>query len=192
MANSNQIALDTNNKPAVGVYDSVSHAIVTLQAGTTATDATTGVVYAPLATGGINIAQVNGAAVPVDPAGVFKVSLARYGITFYTLASAAQTANGNSADQFVQNFSELQMLVNITAVSGSGSPTATFFIDTKDSFGNYYPIFTSTAQTATGQVIASIGAGLSTAAAFGSVIRFRWTITGTTPSFTFSCAISGK
>jgi hypothetical protein len=48
----NTIAEDGSGKPAIGVYDPTSHTMVTAQAGTVSTDATTGIQYAPVATSG--------------------------------------------------------------------------------------------------------------------------------------------
>jgi hypothetical protein len=48
----NTIAEDGSGKPAIGVYDPTSHTMVTAQAGTVSTDATTGIQYAPVATTG--------------------------------------------------------------------------------------------------------------------------------------------
>lgn len=112
--------------------------------------------------------------------------------TVLNQASAAQTAGGNSADLTVGQYRELAVDINISAVSGT-SPSATFFVDRKGADGIYYNIYSSGAKTTTGTVSTSIGAGgAATNSAFGNVIRFRWTITGTTPSFTFSASIIGK
>lgn len=48
----NSIAEDGSGKPGIGVYDPSSHTMVTAQAGTVSTDATTGIQYAPVATSG--------------------------------------------------------------------------------------------------------------------------------------------
>ena len=106
-------------------------------------------------------------------------------------ASAAQTANGNTANLSVSQYHELAVGVNITAVTGT-SPSMTLNVDTLGADGIWYTIYTSSAQTAAGAVVTSIGAGLATNQSFGQTIRLRWTITGTTPSFTFSASILGK
>jgi hypothetical protein len=48
MPNINELPVDASDKPAIGVYDPVSHTIVAAQAGTVVTDTTTGTQYAPL------------------------------------------------------------------------------------------------------------------------------------------------
>lgn len=111
--------------------------------------------------------------------------------TVYTRASAAATGNGDSGDLTVSSYVELAIDANITAVSGS-SPTLQFFLDRKGSDGIYYPIWNSSSITATGQVSASVGAGLATAQSFNATVKLRWVIGGSSPSFTFSASIIGK
>lgn len=107
-------------------------------------------------------------------------------------ASAARTTSGNSGDLAVGMYTELAIDANLSAVSGT-SPTIQFFVDRKGADGSYYPIWQqSSASTAIGQVSTSIGAGCSSNQAFGSTIRLRWTIGGTSPSWTFSYSIIGK
>lgn len=110
----------------------------------------------------------------------------------YLRASAAATTTGNSGDLTVDSFAELAVDANITAVSGT-SPTIVFALDRKGADGIYYPIWTSsTVSTSPTQVSNSIGSGFSTNQSFGNVVRFRWTIGGTSPSWTFSVSILGK
>lgn len=111
--------------------------------------------------------------------------------TVATGASAAYTATGNSGDLSVSSLTRLAVDFNVSAVSGT-VPSCTFSVERKGSDGIYYPVFTSSAVTAAGVVSASIGSGLTTAAAFGSTIRLKWAITGTAPSFSFSYSVVGK
>lgn len=104
------------------------------------------------------------------------------------------TANGNGADLDVSKYVELDIYVNITAVSGT-TPTVVFNLDTKseDVAPAYGSVFTSSAQTGTGLLISSVGPGTANAKGFGRTVRFRWSATGgTTPSFTVSFTLVGK
>lgn len=106
-------------------------------------------------------------------------------------ASAAQTANGNSADLPVGTFDQLAVDVNVTAVSGT-TPSMTLSVQRKGADGVYYPLWTSAAITAVGVTSTDIGPGLTVAKSIAGLVRLVWTITGTTPSFTFSASIIAK
>lgn len=115
----------------------------------------------------------------------------RAATTVLNQASAAQTASGNSADLAVGPFTELAIDANITAVSGT-SPTLQLFIDRKGADGIYYQIWNSASVNAVTTVSDSIGPGLNKNQSIGSTIRLRWSIGGTSPSFTFSASIICK
>lgn len=105
--------------------------------------------------------------------------------------SQVATTSGNSGDIAVDTFDQLAIDINISAVSGT-TPSATFTWNRKGSDGVYYPIWTSSAQTAAGKVSASIGMGGPTNHSIGQTGRLDWAITGTTPSFTFTASVIGK
>lgn len=129
---------------------------------------------------------------PIDASNNPIASITRATTIVLNQASAAQTASGNSANLSVGNLSELAIGVNVTAVSGT-SPTLNLYLDVIGADGvTYEGIWASAQVTAVGQVTASVGAGLATNQAFGSVVVFRWVVGGTTPSFTFSASILGK
>ena len=141
--------------------------------------------------GALNPANV-GQALQVDAAGNLKVTAAGGGAsTVLNQASAAQTANGNSADLSVGQFTELAVDCNMTAVAGV-NPTLQFFLDRKGADNVYYPIWQSATFSATSQISTSIGAGMNIAQGFGNVVRLRWVIGGVGPSWTFSASIIGK
>lgn len=119
------------------------------------------------------------------------VVVGRFTGAVYTRASSAATVSGSSGDLIVQDFAELAVDINISAVSGT-TPSIQFFVDRKGGDGVYYQIYNSTSLTTTGVVSTSVGAGCATAQAFGTTARLRWTIAGTSPSFTFSASIIGK
>ena len=113
------------------------------------------------------------------------------GATLLNQASAAQTASGMSATLAVGNYRELLVAVNVSAVAGT-TPTLTLALDSLGADGVWYTLWTSASITAVGQTIASLGVGAATNTAFGTSVRLRWTIGGTTPSFTFSASITGS
>lgn len=119
--------------------------------------------------------------------------------------SAAETISGSTVNLDVSTFEELGIYVNVTAASGT-TPTISFYVDGLDASGNWQPLMqlnAGGAWTGVTQALAHLGRGISLAGAtvgthvyanltFPSTIRIRWTITGTSPSFTFSVALSGK
>lgn len=116
--------------------------------------------------------------------------------TVYTQASqliTSSTSPANSGSLTVGNFVELALDINITSNQGS-SPTIQYFIDRLGVDGVWYPTYqSSTISSASAQVSASVGAGLSTTQSFGGTIRFRWTIGGSsTPGFTYSVSLQAK
>lgn len=108
------------------------------------------------------------------------------------------TATGTySTDDLVcGNFTELSFDVNVTTLSGTGTPTLTFHIDRKGSDGVYYTIWTGSAITTaapTPQSV-SLGAGLgSTPVAFGNLIRIVCVASGSTvTNAVFTMSLQGK
>jgi hypothetical protein len=93
-------------------------------------------------------------------------------------ASAARTASGNGTAVDTRESSTLRLLLDVTAASGTG-PTLTVTIE-QSSDGSTWRDHSSFAQ-ATGVT--------SERKTFGGVdrwVRAKWTLGGTTPSFTFS------
>lgn len=106
------------------------------------------------------------------------------------LASASYTVSGNSGGPtYVGSVDELSIGIGVSGITGTGA-TVTFYIDTLGLDGVWYQIWASSAITAVGNAFASLSANNSTS--FGSNIRIRWTIGGTTPNVTFSASIIGK
>jgi len=95
-------------------------------------------------------------------------------------ASGAETADGNSADIDVSGYWGAELCLDITSVSGT-NPSMDFYVEGKDPVsGKYKTIDSFTGLTGTGTHWTTI-----TTLAFG-IIRARWLISGTSPSFTFS------
>ena len=77
--------------------------------------------------------------------------------------------------------------INVTAVSGSGSPTLKAYLETQGPDGVWYAVWTSSSITGDGQTVASIGPlNPTNPAVFCAQSRLRFEVTGTTPSFTLS------
>lgn len=113
--------------------------------------------------------------------------------------SAARTATANSADKGSENFQGGTFVLDITAVSGT-TPSMTVKIQHKDGVSGQYidiPGCVFAAKTATGtdslQLFSGItpAANRSVAGILGDEFRAVATITGTTPSFTFSLSLDG-
>lgn len=119
------------------------------------------------------------------------LSVQRSGQTVTSVASSVITTTTTGADLFVSGYAELNLDVNISAVSGT-TPTYVISVERKGADNVYYPIWTSASQTAAGKVSTTIGVGAEVNKGFGDFIRIVETIGGTTPSFTRSVSIKGK
>jgi hypothetical protein len=98
-------------------------------------------------------------------------------------SSAARTATGQGSGVLIDTKAEnLAVMVNVTAVSGT-SPSCTFSVEWSNDGGATWAVGDAadafTAITATGNKVKSF-------AVKGLMARLVWTISGTTPSFTFS------
>lgn len=97
------------------------------------------------------------------------------------VASAARTASADSGALagFGLVVTPLRLALVTTAVSGTTPSMAVVVEDTLDGT-NWNQLGTFTAVTAAGSQV------LNVALPFADQLRVRWTITGTTPSFTFA------
>jgi hypothetical protein len=107
------------------------------------------------------------------------------------LPSGAVTASGDVGDLDVSKCAQIAVDINISAISGT-TPTIQFFVDRKDANGLYFNLWQSNVVSATGQASASIGPFMTMAQSLGSTVKLRYTITGTTPSATFSVSVLGR
>lgn len=104
-------------------------------------------------------------------------------------ASAAQSTNGNGAAVQLVNasvapapsapHSVVDLFVDCTAASGTGSPTLTVNVEHSPNGVDGWTTLASVTVTAVGVQEIVVGGSLP-------FVRARWTITGGTPSFTFS------
>jgi hypothetical protein len=102
-------------------------------------------------------------------------------------SGGARTASGNgSAIRVPGSTAKLAILVDVTAVSGT-TPSCTFAIEWSHdgtTFAAGDPADTFTAITAASKKVKSVDVK-------GEWFRLVWTISGTTPSFTFSSSAFG-
>lgn len=96
------------------------------------------------------------------------------------VASAARTTTADGTAFDTANVDEITGTLAITAASGT-SPTLDVILQTTADGTNFYTVG-SFAQKTAAATEAKVFTGL------GSLSRWRWTIAGTTPSFTFSIA----
>lgn len=101
-------------------------------------------------------------------------------VTRRVVASAARTASGDSGDlDGYGAASTLRAQLDVTAAAGT-SPTLDVVIeDTLDGV-NWNTVATFTQKTAAGRQVTDI------TTPFAETLRVRWTVGGTTPSFTFA------
>lgn len=105
------------------------------------------------------------------------------GTTDTVVASAARTASGNSGPSHGWGSTEkLRAQLDVTAASGT-SPTLDVVIEDTVDGTNWNVIGTFTQRTAAGRQVIDV------AGFFTDQLRVRWTVAGTTPSFTFSVVI---
>lgn len=97
-------------------------------------------------------------------------------------ASAARTVTGQSSAVLIPDSADyLSVLVDVTAVSGT-SPSNTFSVEWSNDGTNWAQGDTADSFTA----ITAAGKKVKAFQVKGQQARLVWTITGTSPSFTFS------
>ena len=96
-------------------------------------------------------------------------------------ASSAKTVSGNSGSIKAPNGPQVAILAAVSAVSGT-TPSMTLSVEWSNDGSNFVPADAADTFTA---ITATPGAAKSFAAK-GEFFRLVWTITGTTPSFTFA------
>lgn len=110
-------------------------------------------------------------------------------ITGTFLPSAARTTSGTQdLSPGIGDYDRVAIYVPVTAASGT-TPTLDIVLeDSPDNGTTWFTVATATQLTAVGQ--AAIRLGINTA--FAGRLRLRWTIGGTTPSFTFSALFAAQ
>jgi len=119
-----------------------------------------------------------------------------------TLAASSNTVTAATVNQVngvatgvinVQSAGNGLLIVNVSAVSGTGTPTLAVFFQVEDAYGNWVTVSNATsiggtAITGTGTVAGPLSA--NSIAAYNG--RISWTVAGTTPSFTASFDLFGR
>jgi hypothetical protein len=105
-----------------------------------------------------------------------------YGEPVTLHASQARTSTGSGAAVFTKDAGVVRLLLDVTAASGT-TPSMTVTLEQSRDGSTWRTVSSFAAKTTTGQEALSAG-GLD------RYIRVSWTISGTTPSFTFS--VSGE
>jgi hypothetical protein len=102
------------------------------------------------------------------------------------LASAARTASGNSDDITVRVGSRAAFFLDVTAASGTLSPTLDATVKVKDPASEkYFTVATFAQKTAAGTEAIFVGGG-SDAEFLTRTFRVEYVLGGTDPNFTFS------
>jgi len=102
-----------------------------------------------------------------------------------TLFSGTTTASGNTADIDVSRYSSIELILKVTAVSGT-SPVLSVYIEGKFTATNDYKTLVYQ------ENISSTGIWFFTISQLAfRYIRVRWVVGGTSPSFTFTVAGEG-
>lgn len=109
---------------------------------------------------------------------------------------SAASVGGNSTDQINYNGRGLQLVIDITAISGT-TPVLTVTVQGKDiASGKYYNLLVSSPLSTVSTILLSIYPGVSAAAnisisqALPRTFRILYTITGTTPAVTATIGAS--
>lgn len=101
------------------------------------------------------------------------------------VASAARTATGTSTAFDVEDAESLEATLTVTAASGT-TPTLDVTLETSIDGGTTYDTVGAFDQKA------AAGSDKHVFGPLGDKCRWKWTIAGTTPSFTFSVAAEAR
>lgn len=100
------------------------------------------------------------------------------------VASAARTATGTGSAFNVEDAESFEATLTITAASGT-TPTLDLTLETTVDGTHWYSVAAFAQKTGAGSDARAFGP-------LGDQARWKWTIGGTTPSFTFSVAVDEK
>jgi hypothetical protein len=129
---------------------------------------------------------------PVDDAGSFEAEMQsktawERGVTLHTLGARTSTANGTTVDQSAGSTAGASALLQVTSVSGTAGPSLTVVVQHSTDGSTWADLITFGTKTA-----ASTSERAAVTGTVNRYVRAIWTITGTTPSFTFHVAFSRK
>jgi|GEM_PF-2082709 len=98
--------------------------------------------------------------------------------TCIALESVNYSSNGQTSAFKTDKFSYLAVDVNVSRLRGN-TPTIAIFFERQGADGNWYPIWSPTALSASGSLSTTIGSGQATNQALTDLARVRWAFTGT-------------
>lgn len=103
------------------------------------------------------------------------------------LSSAARTTTGQSPSTYLpKQFQSLTVYIDVTAVTGTSPSMTVDYQVSPDDGTTWFTVSSTSAITAVGK------ARIALADNIGVQARLNYTITGTSPSFTFSAWLEGK
>lgn len=127
---------------------------------------------------------------------------------FNLQASGAQTATGQGGGKAVAGIKEMEVTLEVTAVSGTSPVLTVYLQSSRDGGLTFFDLLhvgsvTLAAGSTEGNVeaegsrniVSTISVTLKALAKyvnFGDLVRLAWVIGGTTPSFTFQADATGK
>jgi hypothetical protein len=100
-------------------------------------------------------------------------------------ASSAKTGSGDSGPVSVERYTEALLFIDVTAVAGT-NPTLDFDVEVGPADGEMGFTHTEPAQ------ITGAGKALVKLSNIGPWLRLKWTLGGTSPSFSFSAKLALK
>lgn len=162
------------------------------------TIATAGAVQTTLQVAGVGPQPALGFNVGTDGDGnPYAAPATRYMRLLGSGTGVVVAANGQLADVDCTTVSELLLLVQVTAITGTSTPGIQFALTAKDGAGQYYPLWTPSFITATGKTAYQMGPGqynnpLTQALVIPATAAFSTTVQGTTPSITFNWYLYGR
>jgi len=110
------------------------------------------------------------------------------------LASGARTASGNGSDIDVGRFIMGELCINVTAVTGTfaAGEGLQVIVEGKDEVTGLYKTIYDSNESLGGPITAVTTDWMTINMLAFRLIRVRWVISGTTPSFTFSVTLTAK
>lgn len=129
--------------------------------------------------------------IPAGTAQIGTVIIRTASRTLHVVPSEARITGGMTPELVTSDLSRVALDLSVTAVAGV-APELRVFLDRQGADGVWYPVFSPAARTAVGTLSTTVGQGAVVAQSVASAVRFRWEITGTGPSFTFSASLVGK
>jgi hypothetical protein len=118
------------------------------------------------------------------------------------LTAGGNTVTGTTANQVngdktgvinVQQVANGLLIISVSAVTGSSTPTLAVFFQVSDYFGNWVTVSNATSiggSTITGTGVVSGAMSATNISAYNA--RILWTVSGTNPSFTCSFDVYGR